>query len=543
MHHYVELEEMVHQAIKVEQQIKRRGFVRRTSNSSTLGQWKNNPKKDTTYTSKFKEADPKLCDKIAAKKVQPEPNLSRNRDIRCYKCQGRGHIASECPNRRTIIFNNHGELETEGESTDKEELSQEDSDGEYAEEGEALVTKRALSAQMLEKDNYQRENLFHTRCQVQGKDYEDVFPDEIPPGLPPIQGIKHQIDFMPGASLPNCPAYRTNPEESKDIQRQIQEWMTKGYVRESLSPCAVLVLLVPKKDGTWRIPVERVNQEEYFIQVGNAQDKAFQAIKEKHTHAPLLALPDSGKTFEIECDASGIGIGGVLMQGGRPVAYFSEKLSGLTLNYPTYDKELYALVRVLETWQHYLWPKEFVIHSDHKALKYIKSQSKLSRRHAKWVEFIESFPYVIKRKKDKENIVTDALSRRCALLSILDAKILGFEFIKDLYANDVDFDEVFGNCSPSIGWDKFYLHDGFLFRANQLCVPNCSIRLLLMKEAHFGGLMGHFGISKTLGVLSEHFYWPKMRRDVEKFVRKCIVCHKAKSKLNPHGLYMPLPIS
>ncbi|KAL0313326.1 UNVERIFIED_CONTAM: hypothetical protein Sradi_5731900 [Sesamum radiatum] len=86
MHHYVELEEMVHQAIKVEQQLKQRGFVRRTSNSSTLGQWKNNPKKDTASTSKFKEADPKLGDKVAAKKVQPEPNLSRNCDIRCYKC-------------------------------------------------------------------------------------------------------------------------------------------------------------------------------------------------------------------------------------------------------------------------------------------------------------------------------------------------------------------------------------------------------------------------------------------------------------------------
>ncbi|KAL0285777.1 UNVERIFIED_CONTAM: Transposon Ty3-G Gag-Pol polyprotein [Sesamum radiatum] len=154
-----------------------------------------------------------------------------------------------------MIFNNHGELETEGESTDKEESSQEDGDGEYAEEGEALVTRRALSAQM-EKDNCQRENLFHTHCQVQGKDYEDVFPNEIPPGLPPIRGIEHQIDFMPGASLPNRPAYRTNPEESKEIQRQIQEWMTKGYVRESLSPFAVLVLLVPKKNGTWQMCVD-----------------------------------------------------------------------------------------------------------------------------------------------------------------------------------------------------------------------------------------------------------------------------------------------
>ena len=70
-----------------------------------------------------------------------------------------------------------------------------------------------------------------------------------------------------------------------------------------------------------------------------------------------------------------------------------------------YDKELYALVRVLETWQHYLWPKEFVIHLDHEALKYLKCQAKLNRRHAKWVEFIETFPYVVKCKKGKKCFV------------------------------------------------------------------------------------------------------------------------------------------
>ena len=88
-----------------------------------------------------------------------------------------------------------------------------------------------------------------------------------------------------------------------------------------------------------------------------------------------------------------------------------------SLNYSTYDKELYAVVRTLETWQHYLWPKEFVIHSDHESLKHIRSQSKLNRRHTKWVEFIESFPYVIKHKKGKENVIADALSRRYTMLS------------------------------------------------------------------------------------------------------------------------------
>jgi hypothetical protein len=107
------------------------------------------------------------------------------------------------------------------------------------------------------------------------------------------------------------------------------------------------------------------------------QGNAFNMLNDKLTHAPLLQLPDFNKTFELECDASGIGLSGVLLQERKSVAYFSEKLSGPILNYSTYDKELYALVRCLETWPHYLWPKEFIIHSDHESLKRIRSQGKL----------------------------------------------------------------------------------------------------------------------------------------------------------------------
>jgi hypothetical protein len=88
------------------------------------------------------------------------------------------------------------------------------------------------------------------------QEYEDVFPSEIPPGLPPMRGIEHQIDLIPGATLPNSAAYRTYPEETKEIQRQVQDLLDYGYVRESLSPGAVLVLLVPKKDGSWCMCVD-----------------------------------------------------------------------------------------------------------------------------------------------------------------------------------------------------------------------------------------------------------------------------------------------
>uniref|UniRef100_A0A2N9I0D3 Integrase catalytic domain-containing protein n=1 Tax=Fagus sylvatica TaxID=28930 RepID=A0A2N9I0D3_FAGSY len=498
----------------------------------------------------------------------------------------------------------------------------------------------------------------------------------MPNELPPIRGIEHQIDFVPGAAIPNRPTYRSNPEETKELQRQVEDLMSKGYVRESMSPCAVPVLLVPKKDGTWRMCVDcrainnitvkyrhpiprlddmldelhgscifskidlksgyhqirmkegdewktafktkyglyewlvmpfgltnapstfmrlmnhvlRIEVDEEKVKAikewptpksitevrsfhglasfyrrfvkdfstlaapltevikknvgfhwGADQENAFATIKERLCSAPVLALPNFNKTFEIECDASGIGIGAVLMQDRRPIAFFSEKLSGASLKYPTYDKELYALVRALETWQHYLWPREFVIHTDHESLKHLKGQGKLNQRHARWLEYIETFPYVIRYKQGKENIVADALSRRYVLLTSMSAKLLGFEYVKDMYADDTDFSDVYKACDKT-AFGKFYKHDGYLFKESKLCVPSCSMRELLVREAHGGGLMGHFGVKKTLDILHEHFFWPKMKKDVNRICGRCITCRKAKSKVLPHGLYTPLPV-
>jgi hypothetical protein len=86
------------------------------------------------------------------------------------------------------------------------------------------------------------------------------------------------------------------------------------------------------------------------------------------------------------------------------------------------------------------------------------------------------------------------------------------------------------------------LHDGLLYRANKLCVPASSIHLLFLQEAHGGGLMRYFRVKKIEDVLAAHFFWQKMRHDVECYVSRCITCNKAKSRLNPYGHYMPLPV-
>jgi hypothetical protein len=127
-----------------------------------------------------------------------------------------------------------------------------------------------------------------------------------------------------------------------------------------------------KDFSTIAAPLTEIVKKSVGFKWNDKQDEAFNLLKDKLLSAPVLALPNFTKAFEVECDASSIGIGAVLMQDKRPIAYFSEKLNGAALNYPTYDKELYALVRTLEMWQHYMWPKEFVIHSDHESLKHLK---------------------------------------------------------------------------------------------------------------------------------------------------------------------------
>ena len=137
-------------------------------------------------------------------------------------------------------------------------------------------------------------------------------------------------------------------------------------------------------------------------------------------------------------------------------------------------------------------------------------------------------------------MVADALSRKSMILTQLDVRFPGLESLPDLYANDTDFSMPFAKCSAVKDWEKYHVHDRYLFRANKLCVPESYVCLLLLQESHGGGLMGHFGRDKTLLMLADHFYWPRMRRDVDRFVKRCITCNKAKSKLKSHGLYTPL---
>jgi len=126
----------------------------------------------------------------------------------------------------------------------------------------------------------------------------------------------------------------------------------------------------------------------------------------------VLTLPDIHKDFVVFCDASRQGLGCVLIQDGKVVAYASRQLKVHERNYPTHDLELAAVVHALKIWRHYLIGNKCEIYTDHKSLKYIFTQSELNLRQRRWLELIKDYNLDLQYHPGKANVVADALSRK-----------------------------------------------------------------------------------------------------------------------------------
>ena len=141
-------------------------------------------------------------------------------------------------------------------------------------------------------------------------------------------------------------------------------------------------------------------------------EKSFQELKNRLVSAPVLALPVGGEEFTIYCDASKIGLGCILMQRGKVIAYASRQLKPYEQNYPTHDMELAAVIFALKIWRHYLYGEHCEIFTDHKSLKYIFTQKELNMRQRRWLELLKDYEVNINYHPGKANIVEDALSRK-----------------------------------------------------------------------------------------------------------------------------------
>ena len=159
-------------------------------------------------------------------------------------------------------------------------------------------------------------------------------------------------------------------------------------------------------------PMTRLNRKEVKFEWDDRCEEAFQELKRRLTSAPILIVPNRGQGYTVYCDASRAGLGCVLMQSGRVVAYGSRQLKNHEQNYPTHDMELEAIVFALKIWRHYLYGEEFEVYSDHKSLKYIFTQRDLNMRQRRWMKFLEDYDFTLHYHPGKANVVADALSRK-----------------------------------------------------------------------------------------------------------------------------------
>ncbi|GJW31109.1 RNA-directed DNA polymerase [Tanacetum coccineum] len=286
-----------------------------------------------------------------------------------------------------------------------------------------------------------------------------------------------------------------NLKEFTELQRQVTELLEKWLIRESMSPCEVPALLIRMRpEDEWKIAFKtRDGLYEWIVMPFGLSNAP----------STFMRLMNQGGRFTWTSEAA------------KAFDFFSEKLNDARRKYSTYDKEFYAIVRSLNTWRHYLLSNEFVLFSDHEALKFINGQHKLKPRHAKWVEFIQAFSFVIRHKVGSNNQVADALSRRHS--------------------------EIWSKCDNGT-FQQFSKLDGYLFKGARLCIPLCSLREVIILEGHAGGLAGHFGRDKTLALLCEQFYWPKMERDINRLLERFRTFHIVNTHSNNAGLYTPLSV-
>ncbi|GAU38281.1 hypothetical protein TSUD_119620 [Trifolium subterraneum] len=303
-------------------------------------------------------------------------------------------------------------------------------------------------------------------------------------------------------------------------------------------------------------------------------EENFQELKQKLTSAPVLTLPDSNDSFVVYCDASKMGLGGVLMQKGKVVAYASRQLKTHERNYPTHDLELAAVVFVLKIWRHYLYGSKFEVFSDHKSLKYLFSQKELNMRQRRWIEFLKDYDFELSYHPGKANVVADALSRKTLHMSSLMAREMQLiEEFRDLslvchvtpYSVKLGMLKVTNNVLEEIKEGQkmdpeltkyrelinqgretsFKVDENRVLRIqNRICVPDIpELKKSILEEGHKSRLSIHPGANKMYQDLRGVFWWPGMKKDIARYVYACLTCQKSKIEhQKPIGLLKPLNI-
>ncbi|GMJ04800.1 hypothetical protein HRI_004149200 [Hibiscus trionum] len=293
----------------------------------------------------------------------------------------------------------------------------------------------------------------------------------------------------------------------------------------------------------------------------NAQRDSFEKLKIALTQAPVLTQPESGKDFTVYSDASRSGLGCVLMQDGKVIAYASRQLRPHECNYPTHDLELAAVVFALKIWRHYLYGEKCYIYTDHKSLKYILTQRELNLRQRRWIELLKDYDCVIEYHPGKANVVADALSRKAisdlrsmfARMSLYnDGSLLAELQIKPTLADEIKAKQLLDSSLLPVmqqveqGSTSVYAfdQDGVLCFKGRYCVPNdADLKRAIIREAHSSPYAMHPGGDKMYQNLKQRYRWEGMKKDISDYVSRCLTCQQVKAEhQHPSGLLQPIRI-
>ena len=338
-------------------------------------------------------------------------------------------------------------------------------------------------------------------------------------------------------------------------------------------------------------PLTRLTGDKVSFEWTPPCQEAFDGVKWNLTHAPTLALADSSKPYELIADASGFALGAVLLQEGRPIAFESRKVNSAEQNYFATEQECLAVVHALRTWRCYLeGVGTLTVVTDHKPNTYLSQQEHLSRRQARWSEFLQRFPIQWVYRPGRHNCA-DALSRHHRHLSVMTRRRAALlrndhpqeglitqpeapagEAIKGLAAASAGgspFDAYLPPDDPRAELKQLlidgYAHDpmfhgdpgldnrnitalverdGLWYHGQQIAVPSDPhVRELILREFHDPPHCGHMGMAKTSKSLAREYWWPGLAHDVQAYCRTCVTCQRDKAHNRKQaGLLKPLPI-